>query len=36
MANDDVLINHHLQTIEEDKVHKVVAPYCELEKQLQN
>ena len=34
MANDDVLINHHLQTIEEDKVHKVVTPYCELEKTI--
>ena len=34
MANDDVLIPHHLQTIEEDKVHKVVAPYCELEKTI--
>ncbi len=34
MANDDVLINHHLQTIEMDKVHKVVAPYCELEKTI--
>ena len=34
MANDDVLINHHLQTIEEDKVHKVVTPYCDLEKTI--
>ena len=34
MANDDVLIDHHLQTIEEDKVHKVVAPYSELEKTI--
>lgn len=34
MANEDVMINHHLQTIEEDKVHKVVAPYCELEKTI--
>lgn len=34
MANDDVYIPHHLQTIEEDKVHKVVAPYCELEKTI--
>ena len=34
MANDNVLINHHLQTIESDKVHKVVAPYSELEKTI--
>lgn len=34
MANDDVIIDHHLQTIEEDKVHKVVTPYCDLEKTI--
>ena len=34
MANDDVIIDHHLQTIEMDKVHKVTAPYCELEKTI--
>ena len=34
MANDDVIINHHLQTIEECNVHKVTAPYCELEKTI--
>lgn len=34
MANDDVLIDHHLQAIEEDKVHKVVTPYCDLEKTI--
>ena len=34
VANDDVLINHHLLTIEEDKVHKVVTPYCDLEKTI--
>ena len=31
MANDDVYIDHHLQTIELDKVHKVVTPYKDLE-----
>lgn len=31
MANDDVLINHNLQTIEIDKVHKVTTPYKDLE-----
>lgn len=34
MANDDVYIDHHLQTIELDKVHKVVAPYSDLEKTI--
>ena len=34
MANDDVLIEHHLQTIEKSKVHKVVTPYCNLEKTI--
>lgn len=34
MANDDVYIPHHLQTIEEDKVHKVVTPYKDLEKTI--
>ena len=31
MANDDVYIDHHLQTIELDKVHKVTTPYKDLE-----
>lgn len=34
MANDDVYIDHHLLTIEKDKVHKVVTPYCQLEKTI--
>lgn len=34
MANDDVYIDHHLQAIEIDKVHKVVTPYCDLEKTI--
>lgn len=34
MANDDVLVDHHLLTIEEDKVHKVVTPYTDLEKTI--
>lgn len=31
MANDDVYIDHHLLTIELDKVHKVTTPYKDLE-----
>ena len=34
VANDDVYIDHHLQTIEKDKVHKVVTPYNQLEKTI--
>ena len=34
MANDDVYIDHHLQTIEKEKVHKVVTPYADLEKTI--
>ena len=34
MANDDVLIDHHLLAIEKDKVHKVVTPYNKLEKTI--
>lgn len=34
VANDDVFIDHHLQTIEKDKVHPVVVPYKDLEKKI--
>ena len=34
MANDDVLIDHHLLAIDKDKVHKVTTPYHDLEKTI--